>query len=222
MKNRNKHDVIAKDLTPVTGRFNLHTISRFRTLSPVLCPARGREEPRGKLAGKADVFGYGDNCRLNRATGFTLIEVLVVTVIAGIVLALAAANFFPDEQQAARRETGRIALALEQARDAAVFGGTATAVSVEDARVLQWRRDDMNAWQPDNTAQSAISIAQQLAVTSLSIGAAQVANNALVTFLPDGVGVPFELRLSYRGISSAVIGDALGNVRVQFAPEESP
>ena len=157
---------------------------------------------------------------LTRATGFTLIEILVVTIIAGIVLALAAANFFPDEQQAARRETGRVALALEQARDAAVFGGTATAVSVEDARVLQWRRDDMNAWQPDNTAQPAVSIAPQLAVASLSIGAAHVANNALVTFLPDGVSVPFELRLTYRGIPSAVIGDALGNVRVQFTSEE--
>ena len=160
------------------------------------------------------------NFRPQRATGFTLIEILVVTIIAGIVLALAAANFFPDEQQAARRETGRVALALEQARDAAVFGGTATAVSVEDARVLQWRRDDMNAWQPDNTAQPAVSIAPQLAVASLSIGAAHVANNALVTFLPDGVGVPFELRLTYRGIPSAVIGDALGNVRVQFTSEE--
>ena len=194
----------------------MSSLSRH-TLSP--CPEQNNKPLPSPAYGRG--WRGSDDCRPHRTTGFTLIEVLVVTVIAGIVLALAAANFFPDEQQAARRETGRIALALEQARDAAVFGGTATAVSVEDARVLQWRRDDINAWQPDNTTKSAVSIAPHLTVTALSIGAAQVANNALMTFLPDGVGVPFELRLSYRGIPSAVIGDALGNVRVQFTSEES-
>ena len=43
---------------------------------------------------------------------FTLIEVLVVVAIAGILIALAAVNLFPDQAQAARREAGSVALAI--------------------------------------------------------------------------------------------------------------
>jgi general secretion pathway protein H len=151
------------------------------------------------------------------ATGFTLIEILVITVIMGIILVLAAANFFPDDRQVARREVERIALALQAARDAAVFGGTATAVSVEDNRVLRWRRDDRGAWQPDSAAENhAVALAPEVAVTALSIGAAPADANSRMAFLPDGVGIPFEMRLAYRGVTSRISGDPLGKLRIEF------
>jgi general secretion pathway protein H len=152
-----------------------------------------------------------------RAAGFTLIEILAVTVIMGIILVLAAANFFPDDRQVARREVERVALVLEAARDAAVFGGTATAVSVEDNRVLRWRRDDRGSWQPDSSAeQHAVALAPEVAITALSIGAVPAAANSRMAFLPDGVGIPFEMRLAYRGVTSSISGDPLGKVRIEF------
>lgn len=152
-----------------------------------------------------------------RTAGFTLIEILAVTVIMGIILVLAAANFFPDDRQVARREVERVALALESARDAAVFGGTATAVSVEDNLVLRWRRDDRGAWQPDSAAETkAVALAPEIAITALSIGAAPAAANSRMAFLPDGVGIPFEMRLAYRGVISSISGDPLGKLHIEF------
>lgn len=152
-----------------------------------------------------------------RSAGFTLIEILAVTVIIGIILVLAAANFFPDDRQVARREVERVVLALEAARDAAVFGGTATAVSVEDHRVLRWRRDDRGSWQPDSSAETqAVALAPEVAITALSIGAAPADANSRLAFLPDGVGIPFEIRLAYRGVTGSISADPLGKLRIEF------
>ena len=151
-----------------------------------------------------------------RAGGFTLIEVLVVTVIAGIVLALAAANFFPDHRQTAQRETARVVVALEQARDAAVFGGNATAVNIEAHRIVMWKRDDRNTWQSAPNSEQTAESATALDVIALSVGAAPADANARIAFLPDGVGIPFEMRLAYREFSSVISGDALGNLQVRY------
>jgi general secretion pathway protein H len=149
-----------------------------------------------------------------RVVGFTLIEILVVTVILGIALALAAANLMPDERQAARRETDRVALAFEQARDAAVLGGNATAVSIEGEHVAHWTLAN-DVWQADTASGSAVTPTE---VAALTVGGTPAAANERIAFLPEGVGVPFEMRLSYHGIASIIRGDALGNVRVDYAP----
>lgn len=176
---------------------------------PGLRPAPATESPDGHLRRRLTTP--------LRAAGFTLIEILAVTVIIGIILVLAAANFFPDDRQVARREVERVALALEAARDAAVFGGTATAVSVEDHRLLRWRRDDRGAWQPDSSAEvHVVALAPEVAITALSIGATPAAANSRMAFLPDGIGIPFEMRLAYRGVTSSISGDPLGMLRIEF------
>src|SRR5262245_12438305 len=83
-----------------------------------------------------------------RAVGFTLIEVLVVVAITGIIVALASVNLFPSDKELARREAGRIALAIEHARDSAWFAGRPTAMSFADGRARLWRYGN-GAWQPD-------------------------------------------------------------------------
>jgi general secretion pathway protein I len=74
--------------------------------------------------------------RLTSATGnrgFTLLEILVVVAITGIVIALAAVNLLPSDNEIARRESGNVALAIEGARDAAWFGGRPMAVTSRKA-----------------------------------------------------------------------------------------
>lgn len=144
-----------------------------------------------------------------RHRGFTLIEVLVVVAIAGIVIALAAVNLFPSDLEVGRRESGRVALAIEQARDAAWFGGRPTAVSFDGDRLREWKLAD-DAWQPDPARDE--RFAGGLRVTSLYVDGQPLAAGGRLVFLPDGLGVPFRVALEVRGLPWAVEGDAAGAV----------
>jgi len=94
------------------------------------------------------ISATGNNCgslttqgrpRRGRGAGFTLLEILVVVAITGIVIALAAVNLLPSDNEIARRESGNVALAIEGARDAAWSGGRPMAVTFEEGGVRAWR-----------------------------------------------------------------------------------
>ena len=142
--------------------------------------------------------------------GFTLIEVLVVVAIAGIVVALASVNLFPSDAEVARREAGRLALAIEHARDAAWFGGRPTAVSFDEGRLRTWRRC-RDGWEPG--AREA-TLASDVRVTALAIDGHAVPAGERIVFLPDGLGEPFRVALEVRGLPWAVDGDVAGAVTV--------
>ena len=146
-----------------------------------------------------------------RAVGFTLVEILVVTAIAGIVLALAAVNLFPSDAEVARREAGYVALAIEKARDGAWFGGRPKAVTFDDGRLREWRLADGRTWEPDVANERSLGEAQ---VTRLVVDGETLALNQRLGFLSDGFGVPFRVALEIRGIARTIEGDAAGSISV--------
>jgi general secretion pathway protein H len=141
--------------------------------------------------------------------GFTLIEILVVVAIAGILIALVAVNLFPDQAQAARREAGNVALAIEHARDAAWFGGRPTAVTFTDGRVREWRFLGRE-WQADNTRDQ--SLGADVRVTGLYLDGTPLKLDDRLVFMPDGFGIPFRVALAVRGFDWGVEGDVAGAV----------
>jgi general secretion pathway protein H len=143
------------------------------------------------------------------AVGFTLIEVLVVVAITGIILAVAAVNLFPDDAQVARRESGQVALAIEQARDAAWFGGRPTSVTIGAGRLNAFRLNG-DAWQADPAHELALD--SSLRVVSLYVDGQELKPDERLVFLPDGLGIPFRVALQVRGLQWAVEGDAAGGV----------
>jgi general secretion pathway protein H len=144
------------------------------------------------------------------SSGFTLVEVLVVVAITGIIVALAAVNLFPSDQEVARREAGKLALAVEHARDAAWFGGRPTGLSFADGRARLWRHSG-NAWQPDAARDAPLDPAMRI-VAVTSAGHAIPTGERLV-FLPDGLDEPFRIALEVRGLAWAIDGDAAGGIR---------
>jgi hypothetical protein len=50
-------------------------------------------------------------------------------------------------------------------------------------------------------------------VAALAIDGQEVDPREVLVFLPDGVGVPFRVALTVRGIPKAIEGDAAGAVR---------
>lgn len=133
----------------------------------------------------------------------------MVVAIAGIVIALAAVNLFPSDLEVGRRESGRVALAIEHARDAAWFGGRPTAVSFDGDRLREWKLAG-SAWQPDPSRDERFS--GNLRVTALYVDGQPLAAGARLVFLPDGLGIPFRVALEVRGLPWAVEGDAAGAV----------
>jgi len=146
-----------------------------------------------------------------REAGFTLVEILVVVAIAGLLVALAAVNLFPGEAQVSRRDSAAVAMAVEHARDAAWFGGRPSAITFNDGRLREWRFDG-RTWQPDARHDKPLP-------AGLEVGAVHVDGQPLppgdrLVFLPDGLGIPFRVALTSRGLGWAVEGDAAGAVKL--------
>ncbi len=81
-----------------------------------------------------------------RRAGFTLLELLVVLVIAGILLGAVAINAMPDDRQWLQSEAQRIALLLQMARDEAIVRNQPVAFEVDDYRYRFLIRQD-SQWQ---------------------------------------------------------------------------
>src|SRR5687768_7064661 len=144
-------------------------------------------------------------------SGFTLIEVLVVVAITGIIVALASVNLFPGDREVARRAAGKLALAIEHARDAAWFGGRPTAISFADGRARLWRHAG-NAWQPDSSRE--LPLDADLRITGVTSEGHAIPTGERLVFLPDGLDEPFRVALEIRGLEWAVDGDAAGSIKV--------
>ena len=143
--------------------------------------------------------------------GFTLVEILVVVAITGLIVALAAVNLLPSDREVARRETARLALAIENARDTAWFGGRPVALQFMDGRVRRLARE-RDAWRPDATRDTALGEGVRVAAVSVN-GRTIEAGDGLV-FMPDGLDEPFRVALEVRGLAWAIDGDTAGSIRV--------
>jgi general secretion pathway protein H len=144
-----------------------------------------------------------------RAAAFTLIEVLVVVAIVGIIIAVAAVNLFPDNAQLARRESGTLALSIEQARDSAWLGGRPTSVTFDEGRLRVWRLS-ADSWRPDPSRDRVFE--QGTRLMGLYVDGLELKPGERLVFLPDGLGVAFRVALEVRGLRWAVEGDAAGAV----------
>ena len=78
--------------------------------------------------------------------GFTLLELLVVMVIAGVMLGTVAFNAMPDGQQALQNDAQRVALLLQLARDEAIVRNRQIAFEAETERYRFLLREG-NTWQ---------------------------------------------------------------------------
>jgi len=78
--------------------------------------------------------------------GFTLLELLVVMVIAGIMLGMVSFNAMPSERQVLQHDAQRIALLLQLARDEAIVRNRPIAFEAEADR-YRFLLYDENVWQ---------------------------------------------------------------------------
>ena len=86
------------------------------------------------------------NCAPTTARGFTLLELLVVMVIAGIILGMVSFKAMPDDKQVLQQDVQRIALLLQLARDEAIVRNRPVAFEA-DANRYRFLVREKQVWQ---------------------------------------------------------------------------
>lgn len=148
----------------------------------------------------------------NRSRGFTLLELLVVIVIAGIILGLATVNATPDAQRQLRDEAQALALRFQSAHEEARLraGSVVWESSTARYRFLaraggQWQplRDDIlreHVWKMPLSG---------IAVTPASPGGARI------VFTREATAPPFSLTLQRDGKMARIVSDGSGRFDVE-------
>jgi general secretion pathway protein H len=148
--------------------------------------------------------------------GFTLLELLVVLVIAGITLGLVSFNALPNEQQALHTEAQRIALLLQLARDEAIVRNRPIAFEAENNRYRFLIREQ-NGWQP--LVQDDLLREREFKQTPTTLFMTPPsAENTLflrIVFGREPVNKPFVLTLSAGTAQVTVHADGIGHFVVE-------
>jgi general secretion pathway protein H len=155
----------------------------------------------------------GPGCR---HAGFTLLELLVVLVIAGLLLGMVALNAMPGERQALQNDAQRIALLLQLARDEAIVRNRPIAFEAGAQRYRFLERED-NKWQPITEDELLREREFKHAPLALSISPAVAAQSdpLRVVFGREPVDRPFVLTMSTANASVAIRADGIGHFTVE-------
>jgi len=151
------------------------------------------------------------------ARGFTLLELLVVLVIAGIMLGVVSLNAMPGRQQALQGDAQRIALLMQLARDEAIVRNRPIAFEADQERYRFLIRDDNAVW--TNLTQDEMLHEREFkrAPVALSINPATAAsgNPMRIVFGREPVDKPFVLTLAVEGASANIRADGVGHFVVE-------
>ncbi len=148
--------------------------------------------------------------------GFTLLELLVVLVIAGMILGLVSFNAAPSERQAMQNEAQRIALLLQLARDEAIVRNRPIAFEVgpEGYRFLVRDEDEWRPIEGDDLLR-ARRFSRAPVAFSIDPPVAQQDGRLRIVFGREPVDKPFLLALAVSDLSVSVRADGIGHFVVE-------
>lgn len=161
-----------------------------------------------------DVTRRSWQARLAQARGFTLLELLVVLVIAGLTLGMVSFNAMPSERQILLKESQRIALLLQLARDEAIVRNRPIAFEADQQGYHFLMRDD-NAWQLLSHDELLRDRQFQRAPVTVSITPGPIQGPLRVVFGREPVDKPFVLTLGAGESSVAIRADGIGHFLVE-------
>lgn len=150
------------------------------------------------------------------ASGFTLVEMLVVLVVLSIAAALLAVGLDRDPRRTLASEAARLAGALEHAAALAQWTGETMGVSAAGSSYRFWRRSSDGLWTGvnDDDILSPRSLPDELRITVASYAGAAVAPDAILPLRSSGRNEPYTLVMASDARSTVLTSDALNRVAV--------
>lgn len=148
------------------------------------------------------------------AAGFTLIEILVVLVIIGIIVTLAAVRFGGNDVDTLQREAERLSLLLETARDEAIASGASLGFSPAAHNYRFVKQDATAHWLAleDNEVLRPRPLPEVVSLENPRVNLQPLASDGYIVFAPSGVNAPFTLTLRAGDATRQLSADALGRV----------
>jgi general secretion pathway protein H len=154
-----------------------------------------------------------------RARGFTLLELLVVVMIIGIIVALAGVRLMRSPGEAVRDESERLALLLQAAREEAIMQGRVFAFGAgrDSYRFLRLERDGKLKITKDDEILYPRQLPRGVAIESLQIEGVtpDPAQQQGVVLLPSGDLPAFRIFLAGWGARWTVVGTPDGTIRAE-------
>lgn len=160
-----------------------------------------------------------------RAHGFTLLEVLVVMALILIVLGMAVLRLDDAGQRRVQASAERLSLALEAARDTAIYSGQTLAFSSDGRGYQFWRgNDQQHSWQrfDGEPPLSAYTLPAEVFIVQQRVNTRDRALGERLVFSPDGLSEPFEIRLQAEQSQRLVQSDALGRIHISEGEQAAP
>jgi general secretion pathway protein H len=152
----------------------------------------------------------------NKATGFTLLELMVVLVVVGIMLGLVTVNSFPNKQQALQRDAQRIALLLQLAREEAIVRNKQVAFELDnDGYRFYVRHNDKWELLADNDLFRERKFDKAPLIISIQPNPKEMALPLKIIFGREPVDKPFTLTLTFENVSASIHADGVGHFSVE-------
>lgn len=160
---------------------------------------------------------------MNRAKGFTLLEILVVMAIVVVVLGVAVARLEDSGERNTQGEADRLSVALEAARDDAIYSGSQVAFSTDGSGYQFWVGDDRQGrWQSlaDASTLAPGRLRHEVKITAQYVNGRKQRLGQRLVFSADGLSEPFSLLLEGGHARYQVASDVLGQINVKRVSED--
>jgi general secretion pathway protein H len=152
--------------------------------------------------------------------GFTLLELLVVVLIIGIIVALAGVQLMRSPGEAVRDDSQQLALLLQAAREEAIMQGRVFAFGVgrDSYRFLRLERDGKLKITKDDEILRPRQLSHGVAIESLQIEGVVPQDDTQpkgLVLLPSGDLPAFRIFLAGGGARWSVVGNPDGTIRAE-------
>lgn len=149
------------------------------------------------------------------ATGFTLIEILVVLVIVAIIMTMAVLRFGESDGNRLNREAERLSLLMEAASDEAISSGLMLGWAPTEKGYHFVRFDDATAsWQAleGNDTLRPRELPADMQISDVRVNLAPLKKNDKLRFTQSGVNAPFTLLLTHGEARRKLVADVMGRI----------